>query len=1118
MKKTALVLICAAFLFFGTYTQIAHADITTGLLGHWTFEEGSGGTTADSSGNNHTGTLNNGPTWQTGRVGTGALQFDGTDDSLTLATPSTLDSNTYTISFWINGSSGFSGTVFRLSNSSSDTANRSKYEIRTTPSIIIFRTGDGSSVADDDTFNTTLTAGSWWHIVCTLDGSNVKNCYRNASLISTQTNNVDITLNIPTVSFIGTNRTTINPLYNWFEGLIDDVRVYSRALSLADIQELYVLGADTEDPSIPQNLTATPSAQQVSLSWDISTDNVGVTGYNIYRDGVQINNTTQTTYTDTNVSIGNTYSYNVSAYDLEGNESNQSGAAETTTAVRTFQVKQDGSGNYTTIGGCMAAVQAGDSCVVHSGTYLETVTPTISGTYTYPILIQANGGDVVNLQSINLDQVDHVRIQNIKVQNISQHDITWTFDNYYKAGLFANEDYWILGPVTISSMIPAYDGASNGWQINPVVGADHGFDDGCLLGQFNATLVPNLPYTSTAATESIVKTISNPDSLDRVCVKTAAVLTVVSLTPTDNGSTVFRPPYLGLSKPFYSTDDLRTDLLPSLQSVGTPPALSSVLSDFEYLRMEHLTSDARLNIRPLDAYGGGHDGYSPDWSAKNHEALLRLMLNDSITNKIPALVAVTQHGIDQAHMAIDGWDDYNADGHDPGHRIFMAFAATMLDITDAKTSLLNASNMHEEVFSQTSVDGNALFGGTNSESAYWAYIISEDGSRSNVDPYGFIDGGSLSTGLSSYQNIISQSWKGSALAITLMPALQTAWPTGYRVALKNYAERFVSTGAWAQPDPCAPYDGNPANYGVTYGPDSSNPGMCILDTDLEYYNSSIDFACQAGQQCGRFPTSHGAGTDGGQNKSAFVAAMWSTYYGSIDTTSPTVTAISIPSTSDSLTISISSFTATDNTAVTGYKITESSTAPTWNVSGWSLSAPTTYTFSSAGSKTLYAWAKDAAGNISASLQDTVTITFPSSTPTPAPSGGNGAPVGLMGVQTTNTQSNTSTEAILVQLQKQVEELTVQLQDKLNQSDTNTPTYTFTRNLSLYMKGNDVLNLQKLLNTLGFTISTEGPGSPNRETTLFGLLTYRALQKFQKSVGLPATGFFGPMTRNYLNKK
>jgi hypothetical protein len=97
-----------------------------------------------------------------------------------------------------------------------------------------------------------------------------------------------------------------------------------------------------------------------------------------------------------------------------------------------------------------------------------------------------------------------------------------------------------------------------------------------------------------------------------------------------------------------------------------------------------------------------------------------------------------------------------------------------------------------------------------------------------------------------------------------------------------------------------------------------------------------------------------------------------------DTTPPTVTAFTQPATSTSLTVAISSFTATDNVGVTGYLVTQSSATPSASASGWSSSAPTSFTFSAAGSQTAHAWAKDAAGNVSAAKSAGVTITLPSS--------------------------------------------------------------------------------------------------------------------------------------------
>src|ERR1035437_6127192 len=91
----------------------------------------------------------------------------------------------------------------------------------------------------------------------------------------------------------------------------------------------------------------------------------------------------------------------------------------------------------------------------------------------------------------------------------------------------------------------------------------------------------------------------------------------------------------------------------------------------------------------------------------------------------------------------------------------------------------------------------------------------------------------------------------------------------------------------------------------------------------------------------------------------------------IDTTKPIVTSFYIPITSSSFVIPITSLVATDNVGIVGYRVTESSTIPTY---GWSLSKPINYIFTSAGLKHLYAWAKDTSGNVSTPLGRQVTIT------------------------------------------------------------------------------------------------------------------------------------------------
>jgi len=80
--------------------------------------------------------------------------------------------------------------------------------------------------------------------------------------------------------------------------------------------------ADTTPPTTPANLVATViDSAQVNLSWSASTDNVGVTGYKVFRNGYQVATATTSGFADTTVAASTKYSYFVEAVDAMGNVS-----------------------------------------------------------------------------------------------------------------------------------------------------------------------------------------------------------------------------------------------------------------------------------------------------------------------------------------------------------------------------------------------------------------------------------------------------------------------------------------------------------------------------------------------------------------------------------------------------------------------------------------------------------------------------------------------------------------------------------------------------------------------------------------------------------------------------
>src|SRR6266581_3346130 len=89
---------------------------------------------------------------------------------------------------------------------------------------------------------------------------------------------------------------------------------------------------DTTPPSVPTGLTASAvSSSQINLSWAASSDNVGVSGYRVYRGGIQIATTSATSFPNTGLSPSTTYTYAVAAFDAAGNLSAQSSPASATT-------------------------------------------------------------------------------------------------------------------------------------------------------------------------------------------------------------------------------------------------------------------------------------------------------------------------------------------------------------------------------------------------------------------------------------------------------------------------------------------------------------------------------------------------------------------------------------------------------------------------------------------------------------------------------------------------------------------------------------------------------------------------------------------------------------------
>ena len=284
--------------------------------------------------------------------------------------------------------------------------------------------------------------------------------------------------------------------------------------------------------------------------------------------------------------------------------------------------------------------------------------------------------------------------------SVSRFNITWTFQDDETVGQFVNGDWWVIGPVTITSITrPSADSCYDGSMINPdVASGDQGYDcrgwDGGGDG-YNASknVANSLPLTLNSG-DSLVSTISlfGPSDL-RPLIEYAAVLTVVSSDP---GSDKFRPSYVGTTKTLYSSSNLQTQHLLSLDPVANTPSLATLESYFGSVLLDHQMGWTGEPIHPFYSSGDPNDtGYSGHYYAaaiaKDYgDVVLRLMLNDSLASKQALLIKAIQRGIDNYGLVSNGarWDDISG-AMGVGRKLPVIFAGLMLNDAAMKNFAVN---------------------------------------------------------------------------------------------------------------------------------------------------------------------------------------------------------------------------------------------------------------------------------------------------------------------------------------------------------------------------------------------------------------------------------------------
>jgi glucose/arabinose dehydrogenase/chitodextrinase len=315
------------------YSNIASATTQAGgggppgLVAAYAFDEGSGTTVADASSNGNTGTIS-GATWASGRYGAG-LSFNGSFARVNVPDSASLDLTTaMTLEAWVmptTVTSAWRDVIYKGNDN---------YYLMATSSRTARPVGGAtiSGIHQEATGTAPIAVNTFTHLATTYDGSLVR-LFVNGTQVASKAATGSIATSTNQLQIGG------DSIYGqYFAGTIDEVRIYDTALTQSQIQAdmnspIGSGSSDTQAPTAPTNLTATGVTRgEIDVTWSASTDDLGVAGYRIFRNGTQVGTaSTYTSFQDIGLNPGTSYTYTVRAFDAAGNTSGLSAPATGTT-------------------------------------------------------------------------------------------------------------------------------------------------------------------------------------------------------------------------------------------------------------------------------------------------------------------------------------------------------------------------------------------------------------------------------------------------------------------------------------------------------------------------------------------------------------------------------------------------------------------------------------------------------------------------------------------------------------------------------------------------------------------------------------------------------------------
>jgi uncharacterized repeat protein (TIGR02543 family) len=266
-------------------------------VGRWALSESSGGT-ADDSWGSFDGTLVNGPAWRpSGGQIDGALQFDGANDYVDIGTMDIPDGPGLSIAFWIRADD-FDHPNGRFVSKTRGTAETDHYWMVSTVNStgLRFRLKAGGVTTTLETSTGQVQMGQWYHITATYDGAKMR-IYRNGTVVAETTKTGIVDTNSAAYAALG-NQPAGAGTDLAFDGLLDDVRIYDRALTSTEIGSLIALATNSPPfasfiatPTsgfalldVTFNASASdPEGDPLSFSWNFGDGTTG-TGSNVVHE------------------------------------------------------------------------------------------------------------------------------------------------------------------------------------------------------------------------------------------------------------------------------------------------------------------------------------------------------------------------------------------------------------------------------------------------------------------------------------------------------------------------------------------------------------------------------------------------------------------------------------------------------------------------------------------------------------------------------------------------------------------------------------------------------------------------------------------------------------------